>query len=895
MPRRPFWYRVAFGAFLVLLAVRPMPVAAEVCNIKVVTDANPDYADIGSMLHSMTANWSTPEEKCWAVWYWNHIARRQTSPMNLHGRELTDPIRQFNDYGYTMCSTVSGVNCGIWGAMGLDVRFWDITLHTVAEVQYDDGWHMYDSSLSAIYTRCDGTTIASVQEIGAAGACAASGGRHEPGHIARYHCVNGTSRNGFLTGCDTLRSLAEEYNCFNPGGLKYRYYYNNWALGHRYSLNLRDGECYTRHYRRLDADSPNQQRHGDRGDYTADPAYYVANNGKDPESANPRYRIRGNGLRTWTPPLSADGLRRNAHATLAVHSSSSGVEPVEADRLGEIVFKVEGANVLTSLTVKATLLRKTDADLAAIAISTTNGLAWQEVFRSTATGEQPVELKLRDEVNGAYEVLVKVQLQGKAAAADAQLRHLAFDAVTMLNSKTQPSLRLGQNTVYVGAGEQTGSTVVWPEFQADRYRRCAVDSHNVKTAEKHPGYLGAMFAERPNDDAYVVFRLDVPRDMTRLVYGGRFYNRAPKAQINLEHSFDGGKTWQTSYTLTETRPPWDVIHYEKVDDVPSGTRAALVRYRWQASEAGANACSIFDVRMEANYKPADAGPRPLEVTFTWNERQADYSLLARSHTQSVEQLPARYTINVGGADHPVVDSLRISVGEGGATEGYSDGKDAGGERFRDRWITYGTNLAEAKPYTASVPSRTNWDAGDPKGVILTDGIVGPPYIGGTAYRYGALWQKGDDPVVTVDLGRVQSCGAFAIQVGGYPFWDALKGQVKDQVEVETSTDGERFAPQGSFDFNLRWKDIPANHMWPDEETLGGPNYLLIKDAPVEARYVRFKMKPERAMSISEVQVYDSIRYEPFDLRLALPDGEDRSDITRYLPRHTPSGPIEIKR
>ncbi len=27
---------------------------AEVCNLKVVTDANPDYTDIGSMIHSIT-------------------------------------------------------------------------------------------------------------------------------------------------------------------------------------------------------------------------------------------------------------------------------------------------------------------------------------------------------------------------------------------------------------------------------------------------------------------------------------------------------------------------------------------------------------------------------------------------------------------------------------------------------------------------------------------------------------------------------------------------------------------------------------------------------------------------------------------------------------------------
>ena len=71
---------------------------AQVCNIKVVTDASPDYYDMDSMIHSITGNQETPAEKCWAIFYFNHIARRQTSPMTVHGLECTDAFRQFNDY-----------------------------------------------------------------------------------------------------------------------------------------------------------------------------------------------------------------------------------------------------------------------------------------------------------------------------------------------------------------------------------------------------------------------------------------------------------------------------------------------------------------------------------------------------------------------------------------------------------------------------------------------------------------------------------------------------------------------------------------------------------------------------------------------------------------------------
>ena len=104
---------------LFVLFVVPFSARAQVFNLKVVTDANPDYTDLPSLVYSATSRWETPEEKCRAMFYWNHIARRQTNPIVLHGMALPDPIRQFNDYGYTMCSTISGINCSIWDAMRL--------------------------------------------------------------------------------------------------------------------------------------------------------------------------------------------------------------------------------------------------------------------------------------------------------------------------------------------------------------------------------------------------------------------------------------------------------------------------------------------------------------------------------------------------------------------------------------------------------------------------------------------------------------------------------------------------------------------------------------------------------------------------------------------------------
>ncbi len=837
-----------------MLIAAPSFSLGAVYNLKVVTDASPDYSDLPSLVHSATSKWNTPEEKCWAMFYWNHIARRQTSPMILHGMALTDPIRQFNDYGYTMCSTISGINCSIWDAMGLKTKYWDISNHTVSEVEYEGRFHMYDNSMSAIYTLCDGKTIAGVADIGATGACTASTSKSEPGHIAKYHCLTATSARGFLTGADSIRGLDEEYRCFNPNGLKFRSYFYDWDRGHRYILNVRDNESYTRHYHSLGK--------------TAE--FFVPNsNGKDPEAANTRYHIRGNGVWKFKPALNSEHISESAHSLVnLVPLNGGGVTPSRTDIPGEIVFKIDGANVITALRMRGSTARNGALDSMRIAVSTVNGRTWKEIWPSNLMGNPTFNLALTNEVNGAYEVLVKVSLLGGSG-----LRDIEFETTTMLNSKTQPKLLLGKNTICVNAGDQTESIVLWPDLQGTDYKAYVIDEKNIATKAKHPGYMGVMFATKSKEEAHVIFRVDAPRDITRLNYGGRLYNRAPNSHIDFAHSFDGGKTWTRTYTLTNTAQPWDVIHYETVDAVPPGTRSVLFKYALESSAAGSDACSLYAVRMEVNHKADGATFHPIDVTFNWSERQEDYSLIERSHTEHVAKLPHRYTINVGGADHPVVNSLSIA-GDGASKSkpGYSDGKDVGGEKFVPRHVTCGKNLALGKSYKVSVPSATQWGAGDPDGTKLTDGIVGPPYPGGTAPAAALLWNKGQKPEIIVDLGEAKECGAFRIQLGaGYPWWDALKGQFKDKVEVLTSSDGNNFTNQGFFDLNLRWKDLPANHFWPDEEVIAGHNFELIPPKPVEARYVKFKVTPERALTVSEVEVLDFIRYQPFDLRIALPD------------------------
>jgi hypothetical protein len=203
--------------------------------------------------------------------------------------------------------------------------------------------------------------------------------------------------------------------------------------------------------------------------------------------------------------------------------------------------------------------------------------------------------------------------------------------------------------------------------------------------------------------------------------------------------------------------------------------------------------------------------------------------------------------------------------------GYSDGKDAGGEKFVGQWMTLGRNLAEGKSYTLSSPSETSYEAGDPDGKKLTDGIAGPSFAGGTSYRYGALWNAKKNPVITVDLGAPALCASFGLNFHGYKWWDALKGQVKDKVEVLISDDGKNYTSVGFLKTDLRNKDIPVNFMLPDNEQLTGATFRFVPPKPVQPRFVQYKVTSDRMFCATEIEILNEFNLRPFDLRIALSD------------------------
>ena len=845
-----------------------------VYNVRVVSDSSPDLTDLGSLVSSITAGWPTDREKVWALYYWSHILKRQTPPMLVHGFEVSDPVRNFADYGFTDCSTITGINQALYEVIGLRHQFWDICNHTVSQVEYDGSFHMVDSSMSNLVTSDDGSRLATVEEVAADNA-----------RLLRTRSLYASSPAGFLTGADGLRNLVATMftdgstlsgleDSFCAAGLKLRDYTYGWDAGHRYVLNLKDGESYTRYYRKL-GDSPEYFVGTEPAD-APDPSQQF-----DPEAAS-NIGVRANGRWSFTPDLSAGGF------TNALYSSSNlaaagggGLRASAPGQPGVAIYKVQAGNVITSQRIQATFEKSDPRPDAEISISRNHGRRWQTVAQlgSATGGAIALDIPLRDQVGGAYEVLIRIQMTApEGASGTAILRALTVETITQVNAKALPTLTLGRNEIYVGEGDQTDTMVLWPELRGDRWQDDAYDFQNIASQPVTlPQIWTAVVSPADvNQDAYLTYRMDAPNDITRMVYGGRLQNYFDGSYIDYLHSFDGGATWIRSYHFDDVAAPWDVIHYETVTDVPPGTRTVLFKFVFHSTgNEGGRASGLYAARMEADHLPVNGGNAPLDVTWQWAEVQGDRTLVERSHTQRITSFPVTYVINVGGADHPVMRSIRVNLeGSDAATQaGYADGSDAGGEKYVHRWRTDGLNLAQGRPYTVSRRASGFQDsAADGDNTLLTDGVVGGSITGGLLYRWGACWDSGEDVDITIDLGNGASAGAFRGHIFGWPDWDALKGEVQDRVEVLTSLDGVNFQSQGLLQTSLWKKDVPINFMLRDDETASAWNFELQPDSPVGARYVRYHITPARDVCVSELQVLDRVTYSPFDIRLSLPSG-----------------------
>ncbi len=872
-----------------------------VYNIHLATDNAPDYTDMESFVQSATAAWQTPQEKSIAVWRWGRRSRRQTSCAGEDGRGIWDPILHYNSYGAMNCGIISSLNIASWLQLGYRGRYIQLGDHTVSEVSWDDGktWHLFDSSMSVFCYNHAGE-VASCDEIKSAAACELSAGQSEPGHFYFYHyapqCGTHTGPTGWRCASDqpvgynrTLLNGASSYT----DGFSVDKYCQVARYGHRYTLNLRPYESYTRYWTPLDREKEKG------GEGLKDMACFRTLTSKtpDPDASHGLYNIRGNGRWLLKPDLSAKDCRNvfyedSGAALRAEDGAGPNLHPSAAAADAWVVFKVYAANVITSMRIEAEGLRADAADVLQLAVSRDAGLHWTTVWQAEGAGRQTVRATLGDEVAGVTQCLVKVQMRAAKDRKGVGLDSLQVTTITQVNRRALPLLTRGTNQVLLRADAQVETAELWPPLHDGAYKRTAIEEDGVFSDQKPDGMYKATLGAGVNGrECSVTWRLGVPSDIVAVTYAVIATNRGNQSSVSLRHSWDGSR-FDQFYAKSDGGFPMDdqVFHTFAGAAVPGEARQACFRgvFSCKSGAATYNMPGIQDLLMRISHKPRDPAFQPIEVTYCWTEHR-DTGDVTRSHTELVRSLPHRYAINVAGRRDPTMNYVRINLQGSGpdgkaARYGYPDGVDVGGAcepvKVAYRW---GQPVSIGKPYTASRNSSTESGNPDTGGRELTNGIIIAPtdYVsaGGPVREATAFWDAGDPVTFVVDLEKTTPVGGVRIST----HQPNAKYCHPAGVEVSVSDDGRAWRAAGTVRHDDLWNppgdyepwehdDTPAYAGLPAGGRLAYP-FPLVFQKPLAARYVRFICTPQKGagMGLSELGIFSQAEVRPWPADITLPD------------------------
>ena len=140
-------------------------------QLKVLSDKIDDVTSVENIVKSFAKPGKSDQERPKALWKAIMRYRHQTTPPNeqLAGDwEAHDPVKIFNVYGYCMCCCCSALVERPNREDGREAQGRILNSHSVPEVRYKNGWHMFDGSLINFFPRPDDGVIASVDEIAAA-------------------------------------------------------------------------------------------------------------------------------------------------------------------------------------------------------------------------------------------------------------------------------------------------------------------------------------------------------------------------------------------------------------------------------------------------------------------------------------------------------------------------------------------------------------------------------------------------------------------------------------------------------------------------------------------------------------------------------------------------------
>ncbi len=449
---------------LIVLAVMASNVHAREYAPRVVS---PQRADAYSMkTFRQFPRWRDLEDDALAFEVYQYLADTQSGLFHcnevLEGddvlaeyRNVRDPVKIINVYGYAYCGILGPTMAGIWEDMtGNKAR--TVTLpdwsHVVAEAFYAGKWHYMDLDVRAVFRRPDGR-LASLDDA-----------RRDPslwrdrGPLFFPHDSLDATRKIYQ------RTNVENYHGFNQSG-------------HTMDYVLRQGETFTLWWT-PQGGRWNHRLEWNREDWlrrlVEDPP-----RGPKPNQRDFSIHNHGNGKFVYRPDLTdkSSDFVDGAYDSHNVQPTAIGLCLTGAGE-GQAIFEVRSPYVIVPKVGSLDTLSEDceasrvelDADGASLALSVDGGLTWRELPAAAGAatddavtggavtdgaltaGAAPLDLTAH--VAGRYAYLLKISLRGRPGQA--VVRRLAITTWVQVAPAALPVFAKGRNAMEYRTGDHYG-------------------------------------------------------------------------------------------------------------------------------------------------------------------------------------------------------------------------------------------------------------------------------------------------------------------------------------------------------------------------------------------------------------------------------------------------------
>jgi hypothetical protein len=644
-------------------------------NLKILSDKIDDVTTVENILRSFVRAGMSDEERSKAIWTAIVKYRHQTVPPNeflAADSEAHDPVKIFNVYGYCMCCCCSALVEALNRADGREARGRILNNHSVPEVRYGDGWHMFDTSLITYFPRPGDGAIASVDEIAAA--------------VTQWHGAHAGYRKNESRLVDLMRSenwmgwkaqgpaLLAACPFYDKGYLPARthgwdatmveydldsaVYEYGYQVGHRAVFSLRSGESFVR-------EAANRGLHVNM---KAAPRWEMLTR-RAPErdlvyldQFFPGYRggVVANGTHRYAPDLAAGSLAAGAEVYDNLTAGADGPGPAlrvkEPGRPGVAVIPMISPYVDLAGRVRLKTVRPTAADRVTLALSTDNGRRFHPLW-SAPVGVHETTIELGEAILRRYAYWVKLEIESATpAAGGAGVDALAIETDFQHAPRTFPWLGRGPNTITVAAdGDPSIAT---------RTIACRITSDTIFDKNETTGTMGVTFDNLDVRDGACWWKngvgmMSVPitltGDLVTLRWSAQARARGPKDVIRMRASGDQGRTWRHLGTIQGPTPGTTRTFHAGA--WPAGTREVL----FQFALSGTNTIGVMSFRIDADYRDplARNGFTPFRVVHRWNEQGQP-----REHVERITALPLTYTIETAADPEMVSVAVGIPALEG---------------------------------------------------------------------------------------------------------------------------------------------------------------------------------------------------------------------------------------